>query len=191
MASYQKLGGMQPLTDKDLEEILNDSDFYLSDDDKEITAENSESIEANDNEDDEPVPADADSVSDTIEEESDDDNVPLSRIREQVLQEQTKNKTAEVKWKRNVFESREDVYLDPEWQLQDDHEYWTPLNYFYEYFPDYSWENLSEQSNIRAMQANEKKQLKSTAKEYRILTGIHILMGIFGPRLRLWEQGQL
>ncbi|XP_050292781.1 myelin transcription factor 1-like protein [Anthonomus grandis grandis] len=137
MASYQKLGGMQPLTDKDLEEILNDSDFYLSDDDEEITAENSESIEAKDNEDDEPAPADADSVSDTIEEESDDDNVPLSRIREQVLQEQTKNKTAEVKWKRNVVESREDVYLDPEWQLQDDHDYWTPLNYFYEYFPDY------------------------------------------------------
>ncbi|CAH2016792.1 unnamed protein product [Acanthoscelides obtectus] len=37
------------------------------------------------------------------------------------------------------------------------------------------------------MQANEKKLLNSTAEEYHKLTGIHILMGIFGlPRLRLY-----
>ena len=158
----------------------------MSDDEEEVIAEDSETIEASDVDEAVHERADADPISDTVEEESDDD-VPLSIIRDQLLQKQTKNKNAEAKWKRSVFENREEVYLDPEWQLQDHHEHWTPLNYFLEYFPDEFWENLSEQSNIRAMQANEKKPLKSTAKEYRTLTGIHILMGIFGlPRLRLY-----
>ncbi|CAH1968197.1 unnamed protein product [Acanthoscelides obtectus] len=70
--------------------------------------------------------------------------------------------------------------------LQDDREFWTPLDYFSHYFSDEFWENLSKQSNIKAMQANEKKLLNSTEEEYRKLAGIHILMGIFGlPRLRL------
>lgn len=60
------------------------------------------------------------------------------------------------------------------------------LHYFSLYFSD-GVRKTSIQSNIRTMQANEKNPLKSTADEYRKLTGIHIHIGVFGlPRLRLY-----
>jgi hypothetical protein len=43
---------------------------------------------------------------------------------------------------------------------------------------------VSTQSNVRAMQANEKKTLKSTAEEYRKLTGIHMTK-IIAQRLKM------
>ncbi|CAH2010815.1 unnamed protein product [Acanthoscelides obtectus] len=139
--------GKSILTDKDLETILNDSDFYLSDDEEEVVLEVNDTIEASDVEEAVLEPPDADPVPDTVEDKSNDD-VPLSKIRDQLLQKHNKDKKTEEKWKRGVFENREEVYLDPELQVQDDHEYWSPLNYFLEYFPDEFWENLAEQISL-------------------------------------------
>ncbi|CAH2010736.1 unnamed protein product [Acanthoscelides obtectus] len=83
--------GKSILTDKDLEAILNDSDFYLSDDEEEVVPEVNDTIEASDVEEAVLEPPDADPVPDTVEEETDDD-VPLSKIRDQLRQKHKKNK---------------------------------------------------------------------------------------------------
>jgi hypothetical protein len=87
------------------------------------------------------------------------------------------------KWRRELFDNQNFIE-DPGWKMEDDYEFWTPLDYFSQYFFDDFWEIVSTQSNVRAMQANEKKTLKSTAEEYRKLTGIHMTK-IIAQRLKI------
>lgn len=68
------------MTDKDLEEILNDRDLTLSDE-EELIAKNSETIDVGE---DVLERAYADPIADTLEESNDD--VHLSIIRDQILQ---------------------------------------------------------------------------------------------------------
>lgn len=72
------------------------------------------------------------------------------------------------------------------WDVEN-REQFTPLDYFEEYFDDAFFTLAAEQSNIRAMQANETKPLKTTADEMKKLTGAHIMTGVLRiPRLRLY-----
>lgn len=168
--------GKAKLSNEDLEEILADSDFFLSDDsDPDCFSENDEHEDL------------AANILESVANESDhdsdssDDNIPLQRLKEKLMGNKQKEE-----WEQKTFENQYNDTAD-QWKANEEHEFWTPLDYFSQYFPDDFWENLSSQSNIRAMQANEKKPLKSTPEEYKKLTGIHILMGVFGlPRLRLY-----
>ena len=128
---------------------MNDSDFYLSDDEEVVD----DPMEANLVAFEEVDPQESqqqDEIFEPTEGESDDE-VPLSVLREQIILEKQKPKNTPQNWAREVFDNQESICLDSEWELKDDHEFWTPLDYFSQYFSDEFWEILSMQSNVRAM----------------------------------------
>ncbi|XP_072380578.1 uncharacterized protein [Diabrotica undecimpunctata] len=186
MAAPQKYNRKRILAERELEAILAESDFFLSEDSDNDCSKNenvSENLSTVFHENETNAQNHLENDSDS-ERDSDDDAPLLQRWEK--LQETEQLDDVKSRWNKNIFETQDSDAADL-WIANEDHEFWTPLDYFSEYFPEHFWENLSSASNIKAMQANEKKNLRSTPEEFKKLTGIHVLMGIFGlPRLRLY-----
>lgn len=177
------------LSDAQLAEILDESDFYLSDDNDagfEVNEALLENMFPDENLDQENY------VEEQVGENSGydtEDELPLSEVkkRSQKKSKQSQQRKQQHTWNKEPFANDSIDLPEFSWNASPDHEFWTPLDYFSQYFNDDFFENVSTQSNVRAMQANEIKPLRSTAEEYKKLVGIHIVMGIFGlPRLRLY-----
>ncbi|CAH1232326.1 unnamed protein product [Diabrotica balteata] len=130
------------LTERELEDILADSDFFLSDDsdndcsEKENVSENlSDVFHENENNAQNDLENDSDSEWDS------DDDTPLLQ-RWEKLQETEQLDDVKNTWSEKIFETQDFDVADP-WIANEDHEFWTPLDYFSEYFPEHFWENLS------------------------------------------------
>lgn len=177
------------LTDVQLDEILNGSDFYLSDDD-DAGIDDSEGFLENIFENEYPVnDFDQENHVEEVNEYDTEDELPLAEVKRRLLDQKKgkKRKQPQQTWNKKPFENDTVNHPESAWDANSAHEFWTPLDYFSQYFDEAFFENLSLQSNVRAMQANERKPLRSTAEEYKKIVGIHIIMGIFGlPRLRLY-----
>lgn len=71
-------------------------------------------------------------------------------------------------------------------------EFWSPLDYFKQYYNDEFWELIATQTNIRALQETNSVNLKTNTKEIKQLVGASIVAGCLKlPRLRLYYRNSL
>ena len=94
-------------------------------------------------------------------------------------------KSRRMKWKKQNLDDKVEDLPDTEWSVGG-RELWTPLRYFEQYFSDDIWNLIAEQTNIRALQDNQ-KPLQTNAKEIKQFVGAHIITGCMKlPRLRMY-----
>lgn len=122
--------------------------------------------------------------------DSDDDNIPLTVIRREILRNKSITDRKKMKWETKVFEPENIEGMDQEWTVGE-RKKWSPYRYFCQYLDDQFWNLTAEQSNIRAMQENL-PPLRATNSEYKKLVGSCIIMGCFKlPRVRMYYKNSL
>lgn len=126
------------LTDDHLQKILKNSDFYLSDD-EDVTEENGESeynLVLNKFGENKTVIISDDSDFDL------DDDVPLNILKSQWQKENSESHNTEKlqTWNNKVFKNNAIETTETTWEAASDHEFWTHLKYFNEYYDEDFWE---------------------------------------------------
>lgn len=201
----------KPLTDDELRQIWDESEEDLSSDDENDEFLRRDQDIGNDLEVDESesssdelinldvshVTADNPRAENSIEileneaiSDSDDDNVPLSVIRRELLQNKTAAERKKMKWRSQVFDSDNVEIMEEEWSVGGRRK-WSPYQYFCQYLNEDFWNLTAEQSNIRSMQDNL-PPLRATSSEYKKLVGSCIIMGCFKlPRVRMYYKKSL
>lgn len=103
----------------------------------------------------------------------------------------SENSSNHYTWKHIAFNPTLFPVDDSDWQIAE-RQFYTPLDYFNQYFDNSFFEIVADQSNRRALQANHSKLLKATGEEYKRLVGAHIVSGCMRlPRLRMYYRPSL
>ena len=191
-------------TDKELIKILEDSDFYSTDEDDEfVLSKNSASDESSSNfssDEEQPEPENLFDNDDSSGEDrplssfGNTSSIALSKKnnkRKVIVKTKfnKKQKLSTFNW-CNVNESC-DINPDfPEFESTPnrvkDREKFTPLDYFSQYFNDDFFQMVADKTNIHFHQVNN-SLLNTTLEEIRSFVGITLLMSTLGyPRIRMY-----
>lgn len=167
--------------------IISDDSRPLSSDDLIALLEGGSDIDVSD--DDDPEWNECfhgfDPHDDELETESSSDQPSTSSATKVTNRPAPKAITRRMKWKKRNFDDKVEDLPDNEWSVGS-RELWTPLRYFEQYFSDDMWSLVAEQTNIRALQENQ-RPLQTNSKEIKQLVGAHIITGCMKlPRLRMY-----